>query len=221
MVYEHRSDCWYKDVCQIDICDNCIRYLEMSHLMESSGIPKVKQLPVSLIPEDCDYQKFVILSSIKSTIAELVANGNFNLYICSNNPGNGKTSWAIKIMLKYFDEVWAGNGFRTRGVFVHVPTFLMQLKNFQNPLPEEYKEDILNADLVIWDDIALANISIFDYSNLMMYLDNRILNERSNIFTSNKTTRKELEEVVGNRLASRVWEMSQIIEFKGKDRRNG
>lgn len=220
MGYEHRSDCWYKDVCQESICDGCIRYMEMEHLMDSSGIPKIRQYPTQLIPEDCDYEEFLNLSEIKSNIVDLV-NTDFNLYICSTNTGNGKTTWAIKILLKYFDGIWAGNGFRTRGLFVHVPTLLLQLKNFQNPLSEEYKQNILESDIVIFDDIAVSGVSPYDYNNLLMYIDNRLLNGKTNIFTSNKVTRKDLESVIGSRLASRIWETSVRVELIGKDRRNG
>lgn len=220
MDYERPSNCWYRNVCQIDACDHCIRYMEMSHLLENSGIPKVRQRPTTLVPDDADYNSFVMLSDIKDNILQRVE-GGFNLYISSRNTGNGKTSWAIKIMLKYFDGIWAGNGFRVRGLFVHVPTLLSRLKDFDNPLSSEYRNSLLKADLIIWDDIAVSGISQYDYNNLLMYIDNRILNEKSNIFTSNKTSKYDLEEVIGNRLASRIWETSTKITLVGKDRRNG
>ena len=220
MDYECPSNCWYRNVCQVNTCDHCIRYMEMSHLLENSGIPKVRQKPKSLIPDDADYGAFVMLSDIKDNILQRVECG-FNLYLGSKNTGNGKTSWAIKILLKYFDSIWAGNGFRIRGLFVHVPTLLSKLKDFDNPLSAEYRNSLLKADLIVWDDIAVSGISQYDYNNLLMYIDNRILNEKSNIFTSNKVSRYELEEVIGNRLASRIWEMSTKVTFLGKDRRNG
>lgn len=188
--------------------------------MDESDVPKNKQYPTALYPEDVDYKVFTELSDYKKHIDEFVEKGH-NIYICSNNTGNGKTSWAIKLMLKYFDCIWAGNGFRARGLFVHVPTLLLQSKNFQNPLTEEYKNKLLNCDLVIFDDIAVSGISQYDYNNLLMYVDSRILNGKSNIFTSNKITKKDLNDAVGARLSSRIWETSIILEFKGKDRRNG
>ena len=77
------------------------------------------------------------------------------------------------------------------------------------------------CDLVIFDDIAVSGISQYDYNNLLMFIDNRILNGKNNIFTSNKTSKNSLEDTIGSRLASRIWDTSQIIELKGKDRRNG
>lgn len=221
MDYEHRSDCWYKDVCSKDICESCIRYSEMKHLMDTSYIPKSKQNPVKLIPQSEDYDSFIALNNIKDNIVEYVTNGYRNLYICSENTGNGKTTWAIKIMLKYFDNIWAGNGFKERGLFIHMPTLLLQLKNFKDPLSEDYKKLILTADIVIFDDIAVSEVSQYDLGNLLMYIDARILQEKFTIFTSNRTQRRHLVSLIGDRLASRIWETSIIVKLVGKDRRNG
>lgn len=221
MDYEHRFDCWYKDVCQLSGCDSCLRFMEMQYLMESSGIPTSKQYPARLIPQTVDYDSFVTLNNWKVNIVDKVNNSEKNLYICSTNTGNGKTSWAIKILLKYFDMIWAGNGFKTRGLFIHVPTLLLKLKDFQNPMSEEYKSAILNTDIVIFDDIAVTEVSKYDLGNLLMYIDARILQEKLIIFTSNKTTRSQLVSSIGDRLASRIWETSEIVTLMGKDRRNG
>ena len=186
--------------------------------MEHSGLPKSKQIPIQLYPDDVDMNAFIQLKEIKDNIEDYVNAGGFNLYLCGDT-GNGKTSWAIKILLKYFNEVWAGNGFRTRGVFVHVPTFLLQLKDFNNPLSKEYRDSILNADLVVWDELAGAKISNYDYSQLLMYIDNRMLNDKSNIFTSNITRSVDLQVLLGVRIAVRIWNTSTIIELKGRDKR--
>lgn len=217
---ERNSECWYSSVCQMDnSCDACIRYSEMKCLMDNSGLPKVKQKPVSLIPDDCDYDAFCTLADIKDNILDYVDTGDFNLYIGGHTTGNGKTSWAIKILLKYFNEVWAGNGFRVRGMFVHVPTLLLKLKDFDNPLTDEYKIHLTNADLIVWDEIGGTSISNYDYSQLLMYLDGRLFNEKSNIFTGNMETYKEFQDAFGTRLASRVWNTSTHIILKGRDKR--
>lgn len=191
----------------------------MRYLMDNSGIPITRQYPDELIA-DVDLEKYQMLSGIKSNILDFVKRGD-NLYICSSYTGNGKTSWAIKLLLKYFDQIWPGNGFRVRGVFVNVPTLLLQLKNFSNPISEDFKANLMQADLVVWDELASTSISNYDLSNLLMFLDFRILNNKANIFTSNAVTLRELENNIGSKLASRVWNTSTIIEFKGKDKRNG
>ena len=188
--------------------------------MENSGIPKAKQKPIKLYPGDADYDAFVRLAEIKSGI-EFFVQGGKNLYITSTTTGNGKTSWAIKLLLKYFDRVWAGNGFRIRGYFVHVPTLLLNLKDFDNTLIDKskIKQILLSADLVVWDDIASMEISKYDYSQLLMLIDNRVLEEKSNIYTGNLNTKEMLEKVLQKKLTSRIWGLSEVIELKGEDRR--
>lgn len=211
------ENCWYKDVCQNECLNTCIRYLEMKYLIEQSHIPKSKQYPV-ILQAGVDYNAFCDLADIKDDIVAFVEEG-CNLYITSNCTGNGKTTWAIKLMLKYFDNIWAGNGLRVRGVFVHVPTLLNQLKNFNQPLSEEYKQNLLECDLVVWDDIASTDMSAYDHSQLLSYVDQRIFNEKANIFTGNLSEFDTLAKAVGEKLASRIYRTGTVIEFKGKDRR--
>ncbi len=212
-----REDCWYKEVCTNDSCDSCIRYAEMKYLMECSGIPEKRQYPEKLIGDE-DLDAFVRLAEIKDNISDFVERGK-NLYICSKYTGNGKTSWAIKLLLKYFDTVWAGNGFKMRGLFVNVPTLLISLKDFDNPNLAELKNNLLLADLIVWDDIAASYMTNYDLTQLMMYIDQRVLLQKSNIFTGNLTTESQLKKMLGDRLASRVWNTSEVVEFVGKDRR--
>lgn len=214
------TSCWYRKVCTFGMCNsNCIRYLEMNALMEQSNLPKSKQVSKKLTPDDCDYYAFCDLSEIKDNIIDFVDSGK-NLYIYSSITGNGKTSWAIKLLLKYFDSIWAGNGFKCRGIFIHTPTFLAKLKDFNNVDPEfeSLKLHLTTVDLVVWDDIASTDMSSYDHSQLLSYIDQRILSEKSNIFTGNRNE-EEMEKALGSRLASRIWNSSQRIKLKGLDKR--
>lgn len=210
------EDCWYKEVCTYNSCVNCIRYSEMKYLIDHSNIPKNRQHPQEL-EAGVDYRAFVKLNDIKLDADAFVDNGD-NLYICSTETGNGKTSWAIKILLKYFDKIWAGNGFRQRGLFIHVPTFLTKLKDFTNPLITVYREMISNVDLVVWDDIASTKLSDYDIQQLLIFIDGRLSEGQANIYTGNVTKKEELAHILGERLASRIYS-GITIEFKGKDRR--
>lgn len=215
------SDCWYKDVCQMDnSCDSCIRFLEMKYLMDNSGLPKARQIPAVLVPDDIDYDSFVQLNEIKNKIVEYVTGGG-NIYIGGHTTGNGKTSWAIKLLLKYFDEIWAGNGFRPRGVFVHVPTLLLRLKDFDDHDTSflAFKRRLQIADLVVWDEIAGTDLSKFDYSQLLALIDIRAANYLANVFTGNLERRDEVVSAMGDRLASRIWNASEVIILRGRDKR--
>ena len=214
------SKCWYKDVCTADCNSSCLRYLEMKYLMDNSGIPENKQTPIQLYVSDIDRDAYLRLNDIKLDISNFVESGK-NLYVASNKTGNGKTSWALKLLLKYFDEVWAGNGFRVRGLFVHVPTLLLQLKNFQEPLSQEYRNNLYNADLVVFDDLGGIKLSAYDYANLLAIIDNRLLNQKSCIFTANHATAQELDDAVGVKIGSRIYHLSEVIILRGEGMRHG
>lgn len=218
------SDCWYAEACCNikEGCEkHCARYLEMKYLMEHSGIPKNKQKPIPLSPYACDLEAFQRLAEIKDNIVDFVEKGN-NLYITSGTVGNGKTSWSLKLLMKYFDEIWDGNGFRARGMIVHVPTFLMQCKDFKTVDPEfeALKKQVLDVDLVVWDDIGASVLSNYDYTQLLICLDAREFKGLANIFTGNITDREQLINALGAKMTSRIWNNeTEVIEFKGGERR--
>jgi len=213
-----QEDCWYLDVCSNE-CGGCARYLEMKYLITHSGLPEnLQKVPGKLDAPSCDYDAYVRLNDIKGNIKDFVDNGK-NLLIVSNTTGNGKTSWSIKLLMKYFDSIWAGNGFKVRGKFIHTPTLLAKLKDFNNPLSEEEKRDILECDLIVWDDIASTGLSQYDYSQLLLYIDQRVLSCKANIFTSNATNEQDFEKTLGIKLTSRILNTSEKIIFNGRDRR--
>lgn len=211
------ENCWYRDVCTYDLCTNCIRYAEMKYLMDNSGLSKKMQKPIYL-NGNYDCKAFSELAAIKDDINSFVENGE-SLYIFSEYTGNGKTSWAIKLLLKYFDTIWAGNGFKIRGYFQHVPTLFNVLKDF-NKNHNALKNALETADIVVWDDIASTKLSDFDRTQLLIIIDKRVSEGLANIYTGNLTSKSALEKALGDRLASRIWNTSTLIEFKGKDRRS-
>lgn len=226
--YEYKfdiKDCPYKNVCKNNVstpCNDisCIRYMEMDFLIYAGGLPKNKRFPITLIPEEVDLESFRRLKNIKDDIVNFVENG-CSLYLYSTNPGNGKTSWAIKLLLKFFDSIWSGNGFKPRGLFVNVPSFLRAVtENVANPSAEfqELKSLITSVDLVVWDDIGATKLSDYDHKNLLSFVDQRLLLEKANIYTGN-LPEESLSEAVGKRLASRIYNESSIIELQGVDRR--
>lgn len=216
-------NCWYRKHCEkfnLNCEINCIRFNEMYYMITSAKIPLGKQFNNKLIPQQIDVEKFKFLSELKKDMLNFVNNGE-NLYIFSSKFGNGKTTWAIKLMQSYFNQIWAGNGFTQRGLFIHVPSFLTKFKEVINKKDEEFedmKKQLLQVDLVIWDDIAAGKLSDYDHTNLLTYVDQRKLNGKSNIYTGN-LNEEELIEALGNRLKSRVWNDSTIVELFGSDRR--
>ncbi len=227
MSYEYdfeATKCWYLEGCskkdKPECNGSCVRYMEMHYLMSASNIPKNRQYPVSLIPSKEDMNAFLRLRDLKDNVEAFVRQGE-NLYLYSPNFGNGKTTWAIKFLQKYFDKVWAGNGFKPRGVFIHVPTFLTKIKegiSRKDPNFELLKSRLATVDVVVWDDVAATKLSDYDHANLLVYIDERKLQGYSNIFTGN-LGHPEIVDALGNRLASRVWNDSIKIKLIGEDRR--
>jgi DNA replication protein DnaC len=193
----------------------------MKWQMEHSGLPKAKQRPITLYLSDgnnVDKKAFRQLSDIRKNIVDFVKQGK-NLYICSSQTGNGKTSWAIKMLHTYFHYTAHGNYENLKGMFVSTADLLIKLKDFNNPVPKSYKDLLENVDLVVWDDIALTNISQYDYTQFYSIIDKRILAEKSNIFTTNCTSLDKLSELIGAKVASRIYNTSEIITLKGMDMR--
>ena len=211
------TDCWYAQSCEDD-CSKCVVYPQMKWQFDNSGLPKSKYMPIKLKPQPNDRRAFEKLADIRENIEDFVEQGK-NLYICGEIPGNGKTSWAIKMLQTYFHYVAEGNMFEVKGIFVSVPDLLLRLKDFNNPVSNEYKDNLRNTDLLILDDIAVTGLSQYDYLQLFTLIDSRMLAGKSIIFTSNVTDIKKLEEVIGERLASRVFGNSIIVEIKGGDMR--
>ena len=185
---------------------------------DNCGLPKAKYKPIKLMPQPSDRETFKRLAEIRKGIVSFVDEGK-NLYICGHQPGNGKTSWAIKMLQTYFHYTAEGNLWNLKGMFVSVPNLLLQMKDFNNPVSNEFKHNLRNVDLLILDDVAVTGLSPYDYTQLFSLIDERMLAEKSTIFTSNITSVDDLSKVIGDRLASRVWHNSEVLEIKGGDRR--
>lgn len=210
-----KPDCLYNKVCQNECSNSCIRYIQMNRLLELSNLPKCFKTPTVIYSTESDRESYITLTDIKNDIKTFVNNGK-NLYICSSTCGNGKTTWATKLMLKYFDMTWNGSYDVTRGLYVHVPTLLLDIKNFNNK--PSYVDRIKDADLVIWDDLAFSGkLTEYEHEQLLMLIDNRLTSGKSNIYTSNQTNLADLTKFIGGRLASRVFNGSQIVTFYSDD----
>lgn len=217
------ENCWYKAVCKLyttENCDkHCIRFSQMKHLIESSNLPKTLCFPIELEPQVIDLASFVCLAQIKEEIVDFVRNGE-NLYIFSANPGNGKTTWTAKLLLKYFEQVWSTNAYAERGLFISVTDFLINLRlsGYNNPNNLALIQKIKSIDLVVWDDIAVGELTPQDLDVLYSLINTRIMNGLSNIFTGNLNN-EQLLTILGPRMHSRIWESSIRVEFRGTDRR--
>ena len=214
------QSCWYKRICTEQCSENCIRYKLMYSLFKQSNLPEALWNYKELVCYEKDLQVYKKLQAKSDAILNFIEAGN-NLYIYSENCGNGKTTWAIRLMYSYFDKIWHKSCFDCKALFVSVPKFLY---NCKRSISQDVKgfEELCNliseVDLVIWDDIGEMKASDYEHQILFQYIDDRINSKKSNIYTSNKN-KEQLEDVLGVRLASRIYNCSECIEFLEEDKR--
>ena len=192
----------------------------MYSLFKQSNLPEALWNYKELICHEKDLQVYKKLQAKSDAILNFIEEGN-NLYIYSENCGNGKTTWAIRLMYSYFDKIWHKSCFDCKALFVSVPKFLYNCKRSISQDVKGFEELcnlISNVDLVIWDDIGEMKASDYEHQILFQYIDDRINSKKSNIYTSNKN-KEQLEDVLGVRLASRIYNCSECIEFLEEDKR--
>lgn len=214
--------CWYKNKCKLEsenCTENCLRYQNMNILIDKSGLPTNFQYPITLYPDEVDLESFEILAEAKNQISQLVKDGK-SIYIWSVRAGNGKSTWASKILLAYFNNIWALSQLKTRGMYIYLPTLLNALKSqFLNGISiSEYIQEIKECPLVILDELGCGKLSNTDINNLLDIVEFRLSNNKSTIFTSN-LGENELRNLFGDRLTSRIYNSSLVVELKGSDKR--
>ena len=170
-----------------------------------------------------DENEYKYLEKIEDNIVNWVKQGN-NLYLYSSILGNGKTSWALE--LGYYaicGLIYAEPGKYLNGgnfgvspvIYINVIEFLATKKDSfitKDKNIIKLQEAIKQASLVIWDDFGNNKLTDYEYNLIYSLLNNRIASSKSNIFTSNVIDEKLIENV-GPRIASRVLETSEQIEF--------
>lgn len=206
---DFRLKCWYEAGCNLktDFCEKtCHRYLQMNYLINNCGMKNADRFLKPISPAKIDVDAYLQLQEIKDNIVQFVEESR-NLYIVSHNLQTGKTTWSLKIMYKFFDEIWAGNGFVQRGYFIHVPEFVNKTKSFQYKDSDEFKKldkAIKEVDLVVWDDISSLELNSNEQSFINMYIDKRMLEGKSNIFNGMYLDKEMGPKCLGMKLYSRL-----------------
>ena len=222
-------ECFVKDTCkkyQRDkSCDNnefCIKNFKLTELYTLSLLSRSQWDRVQLVLDEdlCDKDAFNLLHDIELDIQNFVSSGK-NLFIFSTNVGNGKTSWAIRMMQAYMNKIWPESDLKCRCLFINVPRFLLTLKDSitnNSDYIDHIKDNVLDVDLVVWDELGIKSLTTYEHEHLLNLINTRLDKNKSNIYTSNLFG-KELEEKIGSRLYSRVTNMSINIQLFGKDKR--
>lgn len=216
-------ECWLENQCNKKDCDKfCLRKFKLDYLYNQSllSYEQRKKIGLRLDSSLLDKEIFDRLHNIELSITDFVSGGN-NLYLWSNMTGNGKTAWAVRLIQSYFNKIWPSSNLEVKALFINVPKFFLALKDNiseKNEYVTQIKSNVLSADLVVWDEVALKTLTPFEMENLLNLINNRIDMGKSNIYTSNISP-AELLNIVGDRLYSRIINKSEILEFREKDKR--
>lgn len=220
-----KNECWLKPQCKQLHCDDengCMILYKLDYLYTEAGVAPGLRANVNLRTDadGTDYEEFIILKGIQENILDFITNGE-QLLIHSKTCGCGKTSWSLRLLQTYFNKIWLRSELKCRALFINVPSFLLALKdNISNKSDyiEHIKQNVLDCDLVIWDDIGTKTSTAFEAEHLYSMIDSRILNSKANIYTSNLND-DELHTALGDRLASRICNLGYNIQLHGGDKR--
>ncbi len=162
-----------------------------------------------------DFEKYKYLSNIQANIGKFVEQG-CNLYIYSKYTGNGKTSWAVKLLNQYIRNVYTEKD-SLIGLFVNVDDFLVtQIKPLH--LNQSFIATCKNVDLLILDDIGCSKLTSIEEQILRDIINTRLLNKKSTIYTSNRID-DGLCDTVGLNLGSKIIDSSVIVELTNNSQR--
>lgn len=211
-----------KGNCKLEDNSFCIKLFKLDYLYKESLLTEKQRnyIPLRTDADGTDKIEFSHLKNIENNIEDFVKSGN-SLYIYSHICGNGKTAWSIRLIQAYLNSIWYKCDMSCKALFINVPNFFIQLKNNISEnveYIEHIKHNIYNADIVVWDEVGTKNLTSFEHEHLLSFINNRIDNNKCQIFTSNLSP-EELRDSVGDRLYSRVVTKSEKIEFKGLDKR--
>lgn len=218
------STCFLREVCNGKDCDKdfCLRKYKMDSLYSAALMTENQKKHITLrVDEDgTDLEQFKQLAAIEQDIINFIGSGK-NLYLHSANCGNGKSSWSLRLAEAYFNKIWARTEVKCRVLFISVPRFLLALKDSisnRSSYIDYIKENVLGADLVIWDDISHHPGTDYEITNLLSLIETRLCSGKSNIYTSNCSP-QALASCLEARLASRIANLSTVIELRGSDKR--
>lgn len=224
------NKCYLRENCKKYISGNCndndevfcSKLFKLNYLYDEALLSanQRKFIPLRIDADGTDREAFLRLKELEKSV-ELFVNSGSNLYIHSGTCGNGKTAWAIRILQSYLKSIWYKCSLNCKCLFISVPRFLLELKDniSQRSLYIDHiKKNVLDADLVVWDEIGVSNLTKFEHEHLLNLVNTRIDYGKSNIYTSNMSP-EELKEKLGERLYSRVVNLSTDIEFFGCDKR--
>lgn len=229
------NDCWMKEYCKAVKINNCFtedhfckKLFRIDSLYNNSLLSPIQRKRIYFTYDDGyakekhdlqEIQNKVI--PIQNNILSFVENGN-SLFFHSTNCGNGKTAWSTRLLQEYLENIWYKvDVTKSQALFISVPRFLLTLKDNisdKSDYIQFIKNNVLDVGLVVWDEVGVKSLTPYEHENLFNLINTRIDMGKANIYTSNLSD-TELQEKIGERLYSRIVNLSTIVEFYGADKR--
>ena len=126
--------------------------------------------------------------------------------------GSGKTHLAVAALLEIIDSDKPG-----KLLFSNFQDLIQEIQasfdSDQVPSKSELLRPLLEADLLVLDELGSQKPSMFVHDILYYVINTRYNDERTTIFTTNVTD--DLEDRIGPRLRSRLYEMTEDIRLSG------
>lgn len=220
-----KDKCWKYHNCEAD-CQHsnsyCPKLFRIDYLYNEALLTdkQRKYTPIRIDEDGTDREAFSQLKQIEQHI-ELFVQEGANLFLYSSKCGNGKTLWAVRLLQDYIHKIWHKSDLSCRVLFINVPRFLLALKDSisnTNDYVEHIKKNIYKADIVVFDEVATKAFSTFEHEHILSMINTRLDMNKSNIYTSNLFG-QDLKDKVGDRLYSRIVNLSTNIQLFGADKR--
>ena len=137
--------------------------------------------------------------------------------------GVGKTHLAVAILR----ELIARYG--VRGLFYQFGMLLKEIQNSYNPVSQTSElgvlQPVFEAEVLVLDELGASKPTDWVRDTMMQIINTRYNDKRLTIFTTNylddrQTEKTEtLEDRIGARLRSRLYEMCTTVRIEGEDYR--
>lgn len=196
--------------------EKCVAYRRTKRFFEQSNLDRPHwHFEKQKLTTKKDKKAFSVLKEIEYDIYAWVRQGG-SLLIFSEIYGNGKTTWARRLLISYLQQC-LGENRKNPAVYLSMFEFLDRQRDAISDLDDgfgELKQKLLTADLVVWDDLATAPLSEFASASLNNIIDTRINRGLANIYTTNfKPSDPIFKNALGPRLWNRISCLSTHIEF--------
>lgn len=222
------NNCVYYEKCNlantVKCCNICPLFVKINIALNYLNVPKIyRELSINSI--DVDYP-FVTRIKTYVTIFERIEKENSGLYLYNEITGTGKTFIASIIAneyLKWKIKNTYNEPYQYYAKFINfaewVNLFNKQFRLSDDITSQEYyklKECMNSINLLILDDVGTRTMTEAFLNELYEIINNRWINGKLTIITSNLTL-DNLRNFIGERIYSRIKDLTTEIKIEGKD----